>query len=855
MPHRPDARSRPALHPARMHITPMNASRVRTHGLRTALLAGTVGASIALTAHDATARPDDGPQFTLAWSFTFPAPLGPTRPDLVDLDGDGILDAVFPGRNAAGRIYLMKGTGNGSFTNLTEVIVGAPTDWVEAVDMNGDGIVDLVLAVRSSNGRTAVMHGLGGFAFAEPIFTDVGRECRVVTVGEANDSGERPIFSLQYLNSALRALQPTGIGGHAARPQEPIMPWSAGPSFPQWLGRAEVDGAGAPDLLSIATGAGALTMHPGLGGASLGDPRSWRVPLIGSERPGVSLGAIGDFTGNGALDVATAGLNLLSAQALVMFRNDGSGDFADRTWTPVTFEGYAWAVEAGDLDLDGDVDLVMTTALPGGIFVLRNNGSGGFNVAQEISTGSFVRHVRIADLTGDCLPDLLSVDIAFNRVQVYRNITPGAPGCGGVAESASGGLPEEAAAWPVKSGASRVVEEPDARAQANTTALAARVAHARDEGAAAVARVLGDFGIGGASDAPAPPPPSRRLSDGGIADIPPTCGPPNGLCSEPHGAPGCFTTPCCAEVCLFDPSCCTDGWDEICVDYAQQLCVNLFCPSPGSCFEVHSTRGCDDATCCAIISRLDSFCGSASWDELCVTQALLFCTTAPCQLPPPAADSVNEEEPCYQRLNQGCTGNSPFSANWLELTCGAKFDGKSTTGAPRDGDWFLMEVDAPVRVRFHVVAEFPVRVLHVRGVCEGPLELLADTSAMHCAPLVVDACLEPGQHHFVLAPGIPERNFVSGQPCDEQNPDLPPPGPDDPPFNPGFFGLHWQVEVECLACGGVTGDLNGDGLVNGIDLAIVLGNWGACGGCPADLNGDGVVNGADIAILLGNWTG
>lgn len=48
------------------------------------------------------------------------------------------------------------------------------------------------------------------------------------------------------------------------------------------------------------------------------------------------------------------------------------------------------------------------------------------------------------------------------------------------------------------------------------------------------------------------------------------------------------------------------------------------------------------------------------------------------------------------------------------------------------------------------------------------------------------------------------------------------------------------------------GDLNGDGLVDGADLGILLGDWGA-GGVPADLNGDGLVDGADLGILLGNW--
>lgn len=56
--------------------------------------------------------------------------------------------------------------------------------------------------------------------------------------------------------------------------------------------------------------------------------------------------------------------------------------------------------------------------------------------------------------------------------------------------------------------------------------------------------------------------------------------------------------------------------------------------------------------------------------------------------------------------------------------------------------------------------------------------------------------------------------------------------------------------------GGVFGDLNGDGVVNPMDLALLLGSWGPCppkGDCPADLNGDGVVNAMDLALLLGAW--
>ena len=50
------------------------------------------------------------------------------------------------------------------------------------------------------------------------------------------------------------------------------------------------------------------------------------------------------------------------------------------------------------------------------------------------------------------------------------------------------------------------------------------------------------------------------------------------------------------------------------------------------------------------------------------------------------------------------------------------------------------------------------------------------------------------------------------------------------------------------------GDLNGDALVDGVDLSSVLAAWGACGEtCPADLDGSGTVDGADVSILLGLW--
>jgi hypothetical protein len=71
----------------------------------------------------------------------------------------------------------------------------------------------------------------------------------------------------------------------------------------------------------------------------------------------------------------------------------------------------------------------------------------------------------------------------------------------------------------------------------------------------------------------------------------------------------------------------------------------------------------------------------------------------------------------------------------------------------------------------------------------------------------------------------------------------------------GFPNNQWFVELSGdFGCeGGLTGDLNDDGLVDGADIAILLGAWGTADPV-ADLTGDGNVDGADLAIVLGNWT-
>ena len=48
-------------------------------------------------------------------------------------------------------------------------------------------------------------------------------------------------------------------------------------------------------------------------------------------------------------------------------------------------------------------------------------------------------------------------------------------------------------------------------------------------------------------------------------------------------------------------------------------------------------------------------------------------------------------------------------------------------------------------------------------------------------------------------------------------------------------------------------DINGDGIVNGADLGLQIGDWGPCDDCGGDLDRNGVVNESDLGLLLASW--
>ena len=103
-----------------------------------------------------------------------------------------------------------------------------------------------------------------------------------------------------------------------------------------------------------------------------------------------------------------------------------------------------------------------------------------------------------------------------------------------------------------------------------------------------------------------------------------SCGGP-GNCFAPHGGQGCVNTSCCEAVCAEDPFCCTNSWDQVCVNRAINLCSDCGESTAGSCFATHPTPSCNNAECCAAVCAVDPFCCNTQWDQFCVNEAIEQC--------------------------------------------------------------------------------------------------------------------------------------------------------------------------------------------------------------------------------------
>ncbi len=118
----------------------------------------------------------------------------------------------------------------------------------------------------------------------------------------------------------------------------------------------------------------------------------------------------GDVDGDGDQDLVVAGRDL---QPDLLFLNDGTGTFTDATAAALpTAQTDARAVALADLDGDGDLDLVFADAgAPDR--VLANDGRGVFSLSATLPAGPFDRPsaVVVLDADLDGVPEILVAEV------------------------------------------------------------------------------------------------------------------------------------------------------------------------------------------------------------------------------------------------------------------------------------------------------------------------------------------------------------------------------------------------------------------------------------------------------------
>ncbi len=139
-----------------------------------------------------------------------------------------------------------------------------------------------------------------------------------------------------------------------------------------------------------------------------------RQPAAGvafAPEPGVAPAsgpvAVGDFTGDGILDIAVAE-STSSGATILLYRGLGNGTFAAPVSSSVTLPIYS--LFTGDFNNDGKLDLVSSTSI--GDFnvngmVLLNNGAGHFVQQTPFAGGDDGWVVGVADVNGDGILDVL----------------------------------------------------------------------------------------------------------------------------------------------------------------------------------------------------------------------------------------------------------------------------------------------------------------------------------------------------------------------------------------------------------------------------------------------------------------
>ena len=329
-----------------------------------------------------------------------PAGIDPCSLSVADFDVDGRPDLAVPNSDPfipPGGTHVanvLRGFGNGDFAPTKPYEAGAELPVGLAVgDFDGDGMIDVATANHEAQEVYVLANdgGFGAMGFEDPDAVFLGSTASSVTAGDIDNDG---IDDMVVNTPQGVALLRGGPGGVLYYDMVDV----GGMAMHSAL--ADLDADGNLDLITV-TGGGftgspaQLWVMQGAGDGTF--PVSYQLDVDGSPQ----WVSVGDLNMDGDLDIA---VSTHGPDQVLIFAGSGHGGFAEPWSYPVCAGPQAVAI--GDMNNDGANDMVVACMEADLVEMYIQALDGEFELERWWGTGSRPVSVQVADLNLDGVLDV-----------------------------------------------------------------------------------------------------------------------------------------------------------------------------------------------------------------------------------------------------------------------------------------------------------------------------------------------------------------------------------------------------------------------------------------------------------------
>ncbi len=323
---------------------------------------------------------------------------------VADFDRDGHPDVAYLlNTGSAGLLCIQHGVGDGTFGTRTiyTVATASSNSFVNSLavnDFNGDGWSDIAVGIGSSPNQITIYLNQKNGTLAKGTSYSVPGQPTWIAPADLNGDGILDLATINYYNNTATVAWGNGRGGFTRGPT-----YYAGVA-PNSITAADINGDGFADLL-IPSHAGVVVL---LGSASGAFTSSATI-----HESGATSVAVGDFNGDGKVDLAIATLNTnlrdvsttyADISYISVYPGNGTGTFS--THKIYGIGGNPTRLLAVDANGDGHLDLVTSE---NGIILLYGDGFGQFE-ASSLSLNWYATSMVSGDFNKDGIPDLAVVN-------------------------------------------------------------------------------------------------------------------------------------------------------------------------------------------------------------------------------------------------------------------------------------------------------------------------------------------------------------------------------------------------------------------------------------------------------------